>query len=84
MLAAIVTLAAVGQPWVAGVVATSGLAVIVAIFVTGQYQPAPGDVPEVMPPNGRLPELDLAGSPHHPEPHPSSRPPEPAVGSRSM
>jgi hypothetical protein len=40
-LATIVTLAAIGQPWVAGTVVTTGLAVIVAIFVTGEYQPAP-------------------------------------------
>lgn len=39
MLIAIVTLAAIGQPWVAGTVATAGLAVVVAIFVTGQCQP---------------------------------------------
>jgi hypothetical protein len=48
MLATIVTLAAIGQPWVAGIVATTGLAVIVAIFVTGQYQPAPVHIPEVV------------------------------------
>jgi hypothetical protein len=41
MLATIVTLAAIGQPWVASIVATAGLAVIVAIFVTGDYQPVP-------------------------------------------
>jgi hypothetical protein len=40
-LGTIVTLAAIGQPWVAGIVATTGLATIVAIFVTGTYQPAP-------------------------------------------
>jgi hypothetical protein len=48
-LATIVTLPAIGQPWVAGIVATTGLAVIVAIFVTGQYQPAPVHIPEVAP-----------------------------------
>ena len=40
MLITIVTLAAIGQSWVAGTVATTGLAVVVAIFVTGQYQDA--------------------------------------------
>jgi hypothetical protein len=40
-LATIVTLAAIGHPWVAGTLATSGLTVIVAIFVTGRYQPTP-------------------------------------------
>jgi hypothetical protein len=47
MLATIVTLAAIGQPWVAGIVASTGLAVIVAIFVTGRYQPAPLHSPHV-------------------------------------
>jgi hypothetical protein len=48
MLASIVTLAALGQPWVAGIVATTGgLPVIVALFVTGQYRPAPAHVPDV-------------------------------------
>jgi hypothetical protein len=43
MLAAIVTLAALGQSWVAGLVATTGgLPVIVPLFVTGQYRPASG------------------------------------------
>jgi hypothetical protein len=43
MLAAIVTLAALGQAWVAGLVAsTGGLPVIVPLFVTGQYRPTPG------------------------------------------
>lgn len=37
MLLAIVTLAAIGHPWVAGVVAT-GLAAVVAIFVPGQHR----------------------------------------------
>lgn len=46
-LATIVTLAAIGHPWVAGIVATPGLAVIVAIFVTGQYNPARGHNAEV-------------------------------------
>ncbi|MFC0107850.1 hypothetical protein [Kibdelosporangium aridum] len=40
MLLTIVTLAAIGQPWVAGVVAT-GLAAVVAIFVTGQHRTEP-------------------------------------------
>lgn len=48
-LATIVTLAAIGQPWVAGIVATTGLAAIVAIFVTGQYQPAPVHIPDTAP-----------------------------------
>jgi len=43
MLAAIVALAAMGQPWVAGLVATTGgLPVIVPLFVTGQYRPLGG------------------------------------------
>lgn len=45
-LATIVTLAAIGQPWVAGILAT-GLAAIVAIFVTGKYQAATMRNPEV-------------------------------------
>ena len=66
-LATIVTLAAIGQPWVAGIVAT-GLAVIVAIFVTGQYQPAPVHIPEVAPRQPvRLPQQELPGAP--PPPH---------------
>jgi hypothetical protein len=64
MLATIVTLAAIGQPWVAGIVATTGLAVIVAIFVTGEYQPAPVHSPEVAPPRPiRLPQQELPGMP---------------------
>jgi hypothetical protein len=66
-LAAIVTLAALGQSWVAGIVAT-GLAVIVAIFVTGQYRPGPVHIPEVAPRQpARLSEQELPGSP--PPPH---------------
>ncbi len=41
ILATIVTLAAIGQPWVAVTVTTAGLPVVVAIFVTGRYQPPP-------------------------------------------
>jgi hypothetical protein len=68
MLATIVTLAAIGQPWVAGIVATTGLPVIVAIFVTGQYQPAPVHTPEVVPRRRVwLPQQELAGAP--PPPH---------------
>jgi hypothetical protein len=64
MLATIVTLAAIGQPWVAGIVATTGLAVIVAIFVTGEYQPAPAHSPEVAPPRPiRLPQQEFPGAP---------------------
>ena len=44
-LATVVTLTALGQPWVAGIVAT-GMPVIVAIFVTGKYQPAPAHIRE--------------------------------------
>jgi hypothetical protein len=67
MLATIVTLAAVGQLWVAGIVAT-GLAAIVAIFVTGQYQPAPVHVPEVAPRQSvRLPQQELPGAPPPPD-----------------
>jgi hypothetical protein len=58
-LATIVTLAVVGQPWVAGIVAT-GLTVIVAIFVTGQYQPASVHQPV------RLPQQELPGAPPPP------------------
>jgi hypothetical protein len=66
-LAAIVTLAALGQSWVAGIVAT-GLAVIVAIFVTGQYRPGPVHIPEVAPRQpARLSEQELPGAP--PPPH---------------
>ena len=68
MLTTIVTLAAIGQPWVAGTVATAGLAVIVAIFVTGQYQPASVHTTEVAPrqPVGLLqPELPGAPPPPH-------------------
>lgn len=68
MLATIVTLAAIGQPWVAGIVTTTGLAVIVAIFVTGQYQPAPVHIPEVAPRQPvRRPQQELPGTP--PPPH---------------
>ena len=67
MLATIVTLSAIGQPWVAGIVA-SGLAVIVAIFVTGQYQPAPVHTPEGAPRQPvRLPQQELPGA--RPPPH---------------
>jgi hypothetical protein len=45
MLWTVVTLAAMGQPWVAGIVAT-GMPVIVATFVTGKYQAAPTHIPE--------------------------------------
>jgi hypothetical protein len=62
-LATIVTLAAIGQPWVAGTLATTGLAVIVAIFVTGEYQPAPVHIPEVEPRRFvRLPQQELPGA----------------------
>jgi hypothetical protein len=37
MLIAIVALAVMGQPWVAETLASAGLAVVVAIFVTGRY-----------------------------------------------
>ena len=49
MLITIVTLAAIGQSWVAGSVATAGLAVVVAIFVTGQYQDASEEPNRVAP-----------------------------------
>jgi hypothetical protein len=63
-LATIVTLAAIEQPWVAGTLATTGLAAIVAIFVTGEYQPAPVHTPEVAPPPPvRLPQQELPGAP---------------------
>ena len=54
-LIAIVALAALGQPWVAGILATAGLAGIAAVFVTGRYEPAPTYVPEVSPPPPPLP-----------------------------
>lgn len=38
MLVAIVALAVIGQPLVAETLASAGLAVVVAIFVTGRYQ----------------------------------------------
>jgi hypothetical protein len=64
MLATIMTLAAIGQPWVAGIVATTGLAVIVAIFVTGEYQPVPVHIPEVVPPRPvRLSQQEFPGAP---------------------
>jgi hypothetical protein len=63
-LATIATLAAVGQPWVAGIVATGGLAGLVAIFVPGQYQPAPVHVAEVAAPQPvQLPPQELSGAP---------------------
>ena len=63
MLAAIVTLAALGQSWVAGIVA-GGLVVIVAIFVTGQYRPGPAHIPDVaLRQPARLSEQELPGPP---------------------
>ncbi len=41
LLGAVVTLAAIGEPWVACIVATTGLTSIVPLFVTGQSPPAP-------------------------------------------
>lgn len=38
ILATIITLAVLGQPWLAGVVATSSLVGVVGIFVTGRFQ----------------------------------------------
>jgi len=65
-LATIVTLAALGQSWVAGIVAT-GLAVIVAIFVTGQYRPAQVHIPEVAPRQpARPPQQELPDEPRPP------------------
>jgi len=62
MLATIVTLAAIGQPWVAGIVAT-GLVVIVTIFVTGQIQPAAGHIPKVAPGQPvQVPQRELPGA----------------------
>jgi hypothetical protein len=66
-LATILTLAAIGQPWVAGIMTTTGLPVIVAIFVTGQYQPAPVHIPEVAPRQPvQLPQQELPGGPPPP------------------
>jgi len=63
-LATIVTLATIGQPWVAGIVATTGLPVIVTIFVTGQYQPAPVHVPQAAPPRPvQIPQQGTAAAP---------------------
>jgi hypothetical protein len=63
MLATIVMLAAIRQPWVAGTLATTGLAAIVAIFVTGEYQPAPVHIPQVAPRRPvRLPQQELPGT----------------------
>jgi hypothetical protein len=72
VLATIVALAAIGQPWVAGVVATTGLPAIVAIFVTGRYQPSAVHTPEVasrQPVRRPRPELQEAPLP----------PPSPAI-----
>jgi hypothetical protein len=67
MLATIVMLAAIGQPWVSGIVATAGLAVIVAIFVTGDYQPVPVHIPEVATRRPvRLPQEEVPGAPPPP------------------
>ena len=67
-LIAIVALAALGQPWVAGVLAGVGLAGIAAVFVTGQYEPAPAYVPEVSPPPPPLPVPRQAPPGEPPEP----------------
>lgn len=48
MLTAIVVLAGIGQSWVAGTLATAGMAVVAA-FVTGRYQPSPVHTREDMP-----------------------------------
>lgn len=67
-LATIVTLSAMGQPWVAGVVATTGLAVNVAVFVTGQYQPDSGRNLDIAPRQPvQLPDDKLPG--RLPPPH---------------
>lgn len=55
-LAATVTLALAGQPWVAGILATPLLA-IVAIFVTGRYQPARLPAPQTDGPSAPSAEL---------------------------
>lgn len=57
-LATIVTLAAIGQPWVAGILAT-GLAAIVAIFVTGRFQAAPAHGPVVVASDQSPPAAEL-------------------------
>lgn len=63
MLATIVTLVAMGQPWVAGSVATAGLAVNVAIFVTGRHPPTSVQTAEAVPHQPvPLPRRDLPGS----------------------
>jgi hypothetical protein len=63
-LAAIVTLAAIGQPWVAGILATASLTSTVAMFVTGQYQPphAPNSDAATRLPAGP-PQQELPGTP---------------------
>jgi len=62
-LATIVTPAALRQAGVGGIVAT-GLPVIVAIFVTGQYRPAAVHIPQVAPHQPtQLPQQELPGAP---------------------
>ena len=63
-LATIVTLAALREAWVGGIVATSGLPVIVALFVTGRYGPAPAPIPEVAQHQpAQLPQQEVPGAP---------------------
>ncbi|WP_157036385.1 hypothetical protein [Streptomonospora alba] len=67
-LAAIVALAAIGYPWVAGIVATTGLTAIVSIFVTGQYQPVPVRIPKGVPHQPvQLPRQDVPDTPPPPQ-----------------
>ena len=67
MLAAIVTLVAMGQPWVAGTVATAGLAVNVAIFVTGRHPPTSVQTSDAaLPRPVRLPRQELPDGPPPP------------------
>lgn len=58
ILATIITLALIGQPWVAGILATA-LAAIVATFVTGRYNPPSTRVSEVTPDDTGPPAAEM-------------------------
>jgi hypothetical protein len=44
LLGAVVALAAMGEPWVSGILATTGMATIVPLFVAGQSPAAPAQL----------------------------------------